>query len=488
MDCLPKGLVSITRKVPSELDDMNVVDARDITRLWKVYNTHPSVHEGDIGYRLENFFWRIWGSDRLRSSMDGSTLAKLFLQICDSNPMSISILQQLKRVSGLRLATGNFLSVSLGRRLIPFTQENSSRSARGSDDKPQETPTSNTRARRAPLQPILKKSSTPSGETHKTTRLLLTSVEGQSIERKPSNPPTPVPPSQPTLEDFNRPAQKNKTVFVAGKGKSTKRRPVIMRRKSSQTSSGASTRTQSPQRASKLLTLRTRETPSKQEDSSDSEADAMHIEHVVPREKISDATDKPPELPPEFLSNLKGILADKESPPQSTKSAPPKWGFVTTDDWTHYDVRYLEPENYEQPSSESLVDRGFRSRFTEQVDLEKEYLATSVGASTKEGLLQFLQSRSSEVKTSDDASHAQSGLNVDTPTTSSGIPILTPNTDSSTTFSTNSDRATSGGFPTLLTPFSLTRGRGQLSLLIEENRKKQAAEGKQVSGGVLALT
>ncbi|KAF5858884.1 hypothetical protein ETB97_003589 [Aspergillus alliaceus] len=463
MDCLPKGLVSITRKVSSELDDMNVVDTRDITRLWKVYNTHPSVHEGDIGYRLENFFWRIWGSDRLRSSMDGSTLAKLFLQICDSNPMSISILQQLKR-------------------------ENSSRSARGSDDKPQETPTSNTRARRAPLQPILKKSSTPSGETHKTTRLLLTSVEGQSIERKPSNPPTPVPPSQPTLEDFNRPAQKNKTVFVAGKGKSTKRRPVIMRRKSSQTSSGASTRTQSPQRASKLLTLRTRETPSKQEDSSDSEAEAMHIEHVVPREKISDATDKPPELPPEFLSNLKGILADKGSPPQSTKSAPPKWGFVTTDDWTHYDVRYLEPENYEQPSSESLVDRGFRSRFTEQVDLEKEYLATSVGASTKEGLLQFLQSRSSEVKTSDDASHAQSGLNVDTPTTSSGIPILTPNTDSSTTFSTNSDRATSGGFPTLLTPFSLTRGRGQLSLLIEENRKKQAAEGKQVSGGVLALT
>ena len=138
-------------------------------------------------------------------------------------------------------------------------------------------------------------------------------------------------------------------------------------------------------------------------------------------------------------------------------------------------MRYLSAANYEQPSSESLVDKGFRSRFTEQVGLEKEYLAKSVGASSKDGLLQFLQSRSFEIKTSD-ASHAQPDSPVDTPATSSGIAIPTPNTDSSTTFSTNSlGRATFGGFPTLLTPFSLTRGRSQLSLLIEEHRKKQPA-------------
>ncbi|KAE8398968.1 hypothetical protein BDV37DRAFT_275679 [Aspergillus pseudonomiae] len=381
MESLPKGLVSTTRKVPSELDDRNIVDTSDVRRLWKdvaVYNTHPSVHEGDIGYRLENFFWRIWSSDRLRGSLDGSTLAKLFQQISESNPVSSFALQQLKK-------------------------ERASPAGRGSDEKLQGTPGNS--ARRAPLQPILKKSSAPSGDTHKTTRLLLTGLEGQSITRKPSNPPTPVPQSQPLMGEFDRPVPKPKTVFV--KGKNTKRRPVIMRRKSSQTSSGASTRTQSPQRTAKLLTLGARTTPSKQEESSDSEAEAVHIEHVVPREKSSDTTDKPPELPPEFLLNLKEILTNKGPDPQSTKPTPPKWGFVTTDDWTHYDVRYLSEENYEQPSSESLVDKGFRSRFTEQVGLEKEYLAKSVGASSKDGLLQFLQSRSFEFKASD-ASHAQS--------------------------------------------------------------------------------
>ncbi|KAE8349157.1 hypothetical protein BDV28DRAFT_160727 [Aspergillus coremiiformis] len=382
MESLPKGLVSTTRKVPSELDDMNVVDTSDIRQLWKdiaVYNTRPSVHEGDIGYRLENLFWRIWSSDRLRSSINGSTLARLFLQISESHPTTITSLQQLKR-------------------------DKTSRPGKGRDDKPQEV--SDNRGRRGPLQPILKKSSAPSGETHKTTRLLLTGIEGQTIMRKPSNSPTPVPPSQPTMGDFNRPTQKPKAVFVAGKAKSTKRRPLIMRRKSSQPSSSTSMRAQSPQRTSKLLTLGSRAKPSKPKDSSDSEAEAVHIEHVVPREKSSDTTDKPPELPPEFLSDLKGILTDQGPPPQSTKSTPPKWGFVTTDDWTHYDVRYLSPENYEQPSSVSLVDKGFRSRFTEQVGLEREYLATSVGASTREGLLQFLQSKSFEIKTSD-SSHAQ---------------------------------------------------------------------------------
>ncbi|KNG84583.1 hypothetical protein ANOM_007896 [Aspergillus nomiae NRRL 13137] len=447
MESLPKGLVSTTRKVPSELDDRNIVDTSDVRRLWKVYNTHPSVHEGDIGYRLENFFWRIWSSDRLCGSLDGSTLAKLFQQISESNPVSSFALQQLKK-------------------------ERASPAGRGSDDKLQGTPGNS--ARRAPLQPILKKSSAPSGDTHKTTRLLLTGLEGQSITRKPSNPPTPVPQSQPLVGDFDRPVPKPKTVFV--KGKNTKRRPVIMRRKSSQTSSGASTRTQSPQRTAKLLTLGARTTPSKQEESSDSEAEAVHIEHVVPREKSSDTTDKPPELPPEFLRNLKEILTNKGPDPQSTQPTPPKWGFVTTDDWTHYDVRYLSAENYEQPSSESLVDKGFRSRFTEQVGLEKEYLAKSVGASSKDGLLQFLQSRSFEFKASD-ASHAQSDSTVDTPTTSAGIPIPTPNTDSSTTFSTNSlGRATFGGFPTLLTPFSLTRGRSSLVCSLKSTGKSNRQE------------
>lgn len=109
-----------------------------------------------------------------------------------------------------------------------------------------------------PLQPILKKSNSSShGETQKTTRLLLTEFGGQSVTRKPSNPPTPIPPSKPVAFGeqqqqqqgaVTRPSQK-KTFSVASKAKGSKRRPVLMRRKSSQQSSfsASSTRNHSPQ-------------------------------------------------------------------------------------------------------------------------------------------------------------------------------------------------------------------------------------------------
>ncbi|KAE8147880.1 hypothetical protein BDV25DRAFT_159384 [Aspergillus avenaceus] len=444
MKSLPQGLVSTAEGVPSELDDLDVVDPDDIKRLWRVYSTNPSVHEGDIGHRLENFFWRIWSSKQLCSSLDGSTLARLFLRISESNPFSIITLRQMK-----------------------MARDKASQPDMRIENKPNEQLASG--AKRAPLHPILKKSSVPSGEPHKTTRLLLTGLEGQSITRNPSNPPTPVPPSQPTMLDFNRPAPK-KTVFVAGKAKSIKRRPVIMRRKSSQTYSTGGIRAQSPQQMSKPLGTKTQLISRKQDDSSDSETEAIHIEHVVPHDAGDDDTDKPPELPAAFLSNLKGILTEKRTPPQSAKSTPPKWGFVTTDDWTHYDVRYLSPENYkEQPSSASLVDSGFRSRFTEQVDIQKEYLATSPGESTKEGLLQFLYSKSVEANASP---LAQLGSSAGASTTMAGIPIMTPNDTPSTLFS-NIGLANSAPFPTLLTPFSLTNGRSGLSMLIEESRKKE---------------
>lgn len=120
---------------------------------------------------------------------------------------------------------------------------------------------------RPPLHPILKKSST-SGESQKTTRLLIPSQEGESITREPDNPPTPVPPTQPLqplppppsklttsttstvtttttapTATAPRTVQKKQRNVVASKARNIKRRPVIMRRKSSQ----ASTRNPSPQ-------------------------------------------------------------------------------------------------------------------------------------------------------------------------------------------------------------------------------------------------
>lgn len=104
MNSLPEGLITLT-------GDTNLisVDPEVIARLWRstyllllflicldkslllpancllVYNTNPSIHPGIVGHRLENFFWRIWGSSILRSSLDGSTLARLFERISDTS-------------------------------------------------------------------------------------------------------------------------------------------------------------------------------------------------------------------------------------------------------------------------------------------------------------------------------------------------------------------------------------------------------------------
>lgn len=43
-----------------------------------MYNTNPGIHTGITGHRLENFFWRVWGSEVLLATMSGSMFARLF--------------------------------------------------------------------------------------------------------------------------------------------------------------------------------------------------------------------------------------------------------------------------------------------------------------------------------------------------------------------------------------------------------------------------
>ncbi|GES64257.1 hypothetical protein ATEIFO6365_0008032700 [Aspergillus terreus] len=464
MEDLPKGLLATATQVSSELDSLDVIDLAQIIQLWKIYNANPSVHEGHAGHRLENFFWRTWSSEQLRGSIGGSKLASLFVRISEPTPFSM---QQFK------------------------SRKKSTRSKKQPDTKPQEqeqppvhAPTSS----HAPLHPILKKSST-SGESQKTTRLLLTGQEGQSITRKPDNPPTPVPPPLFTAATQNRPTPK-KSHCVPPKARNIKRRPVVMRRKSSQ-NSAASTRNHSPQ----LSPLTGESPPPFQGQTSVFEepveetliptpepapaevlipAISTAAEINPPVEADDDLDNKPIQLPPTFLSELKTILRKKKSsPPHSAKCTPSKWGFVTTDDWTHYDVRYVCPENYEQPSAQSLIDKGFRSRFSERLHQEQEFYSSSLAAANAAGmdLAQYLEATSAASSRTADAAPSPSKTEshfaeAETSTAATSVPIMTPSRiDSSFPCSR---RATV--LP--LTPFSLSRGRSQLSLLIEESRKK----------------
>lgn len=118
----------------------------------------------------------------------------------------------------------------------------------------------NKKPNRPPLAPILKKpkSTSSQGDLQKTTRLLLTNPEGENFTRNPSNPPTPVPTSAPTMAPSNMVTAKAKkpqsqTVFVAtSMSKNTRRRPVVMRRKSSKSGTTQSGLSHSPEVSSPL--------------------------------------------------------------------------------------------------------------------------------------------------------------------------------------------------------------------------------------------
>ncbi|KAI9866271.1 MAG: hypothetical protein M1813_001393 [Trichoglossum hirsutum] len=78
---LPKGFVTNSESIPGDIERIDTVDVEEIFKLWKVYTTNKNVLQNDVGLRLENLFWRIWGSDRIRANIKGSALAKHFIRI-----------------------------------------------------------------------------------------------------------------------------------------------------------------------------------------------------------------------------------------------------------------------------------------------------------------------------------------------------------------------------------------------------------------------
>ncbi|ODM20780.1 hypothetical protein SI65_03833 [Aspergillus cristatus] len=271
---LPKGLVTTSTRIPSHLKDPNVIDAVDIAQLWKVYHTNPAVHNNDSGHRLENFFWRVWGNERLRCSLQGETLATLFVNIAESQAQKFSSSSSVVKSKSL----GKMSSVPTISKVnaqpppTPPTEENEpDNTTRNSNARSNSDLISNSNTNtRTPLPPILKKPKSVNGNEspQKKARLLLTRIGGQHVTRKPSNPLTPISPppfAAATKEDPNATTTttttdnditaitatntttntttaattraqyqyQKKPYLVASKA--SKRRPVLGRRKSSQT-------------------------------------------------------------------------------------------------------------------------------------------------------------------------------------------------------------------------------------------------------------
>lgn len=175
-------------------------------------------------------------------------------------------------------ATKSFISYNTSNNVIDahaqILQNPPTPATETSEKQPDDNPTRNANSRsnsdpipntntRSPLPPILKKPKSINGNesSQKKARLLLTGLGGQHVTRKPSNPLTPISPppfaavsnsgdadttstTSTSNTNTNTPSMNTSTrsqhqhqkrpYFVASK--TSKRRPVLVRRKSSQTS------------------------------------------------------------------------------------------------------------------------------------------------------------------------------------------------------------------------------------------------------------
>ncbi|GFF86863.1 hypothetical protein IFM60648_07850 [Aspergillus lentulus] len=354
MEELPEGLLSTTKTLPSSFDDSMPVHVQDITLLWKAYNVKPSALEGIIGYRLANFFWRIWSNDCLRISLPGATVAKLFMRISGSTASKVSE--------------------------VPSNTNPSLRKNKSEGKLPERL--NNRAAHRGPLQSILKKPNAAPKETHKTARWLITDDTDNSSTCEAVNSATPTTASASATDVPTSHHSHKKTQFVASKtAKGSKRRPVILRRKSSQSTSGVkSTRTQSPQRGAftkraekaegyvepEVLLPEREVTRSPSPELREAIPLPKHFEEIMPGEQ--------PELPPSFLTNLK-LLLKLRPRTASYKTAPLTMGFRSQIPNKFRDIRYLYIEYYRLPPR-AIVHAEFRALFLKRMWEEQVFLAS----------------------------------------------------------------------------------------------------------------
>ncbi|KAH8816884.1 hypothetical protein F5884DRAFT_238253 [Xylogone sp. PMI_703] len=242
---LPKGIVvnnSPQIETSIEQIDQEPLELKDIAKFWKVYTTTQRRLLDPTAERLENYWWRIWGSEK--KTLQAATVAKLFAHI--SNGETIVPL----RGPPNRDESGPFLT----------KDSRNGPGASSSTILQQPSPTRRSTASSsvaskgttAPPHPILKKSRGPSSSGPRPTARFISPHESQDEpepeqEPEPNSPPSPGPnvmarpPSPPVLASEKKrlptkPVGKKKgQVFVASAAAS-KKRPVLMRRQGSQNS------------------------------------------------------------------------------------------------------------------------------------------------------------------------------------------------------------------------------------------------------------
>ncbi|KOS45225.1 hypothetical protein ACN38_g3864 [Penicillium nordicum] len=244
---LPQGLVAMSSVSPSEILEQDTLSNGVYKNFWQAYSTSYLASKDEIERRLENLFWRIWGTKRLSSRINSHTLNRLIMRIKAS-------------------------AVLVGQRVtvppLPGIGDK--------EEKPINKNPSGCAAGACSPHSILKKPQPSQVETYKATRLLLDTPLGTKITLDPSNSPTAsmadepatnlgnqhhkkTMDAEPTLMPEKVGNQGSKKTSIAGNstaipenvgqqgpkktyltatrtGRGPRRRPVFNRRKSSQTS------------------------------------------------------------------------------------------------------------------------------------------------------------------------------------------------------------------------------------------------------------
>lgn len=243
---LPKGIVFDSPTIYAEVAKLPVVPLEDIHRHWKTYTrTHKSLHD-PTACRLENFWWHVWGSDR--RSLSGKTLARIWEQIA-SGPTFVP----------LRGPPNRWEPPPKPTRSMHESDSAQPPQAHGMGSQTHETPSSIARgaiygltpssSRPPPAHTILKKPRGPSNSGPRPTARFVDvpdsedEISQQSGENSVGNSTKRKPDTRASSSSISpakvdrKPAPKK---FVAS-STTSKRRPVLPRRQSSQSSTGSVT-------------------------------------------------------------------------------------------------------------------------------------------------------------------------------------------------------------------------------------------------------
>ncbi|KAK4200309.1 hypothetical protein QBC40DRAFT_72383 [Triangularia verruculosa] len=165
---LPKGIVENTREIYKEVASYPIVPPEKLWQYWNVYTTTSRKLVDPTAYRLEHFWWHVWGSNR--RYLSGPTLARLFEDI-SNGPTFVPLRSNRNRYEGPHDTRSN-------------TREPDRRDSKGAlqQDQPNSRPDQQRSApvggmklptpsssRPPPAHPILKKTRGPSGTRPRPT-------------------------------------------------------------------------------------------------------------------------------------------------------------------------------------------------------------------------------------------------------------------------------------------------------------------------------